>query len=219
MKKIVFLSVCCFYISMANETQNIQNANLELKLTQTLKNLKEYKLKKDRTILNLEKALKKVKAELKNTKKQLTIKNKKHNKALKRMRKDLQETKKNFLKVRNELSDLRNEKSAKSMKINKMIQTAINQPLIIENVTKEALAPIPPKSIATKLSWVEVVIEDDINIRELALKYYSDSEAYPKIYAANRSVIPASLKIQDGMILKIPITDNFKEQPMILNRD
>ena len=76
------------------------------------------------------------------------------------------------------------------------------------------------KSIPTLIHntpWIEITVKDNINIYDLALKYYGDSQEYTKIYAANRNVINSSYQINSGMSLIIPITENFQEQPVILN--
>ena len=66
--------------------------------------------------------------------------------------------------------------------------------------------------------WIEIVVEDNINIYELALKYYGNSEAYNKIYLANKNTIGKDFKLYNGMTLVIPMTTTFKEQGMLLNQ-
>jgi hypothetical protein len=80
---------------------------------------------------------------------------------------------------------------------------------------KKSLSPIP-KDLPSPL-WIEIIVEDGVNIFELALKYYGDREEYKEIYQYNKDTIGENLEIVDGMLLKIPITTLFKEQPMILN--
>jgi len=70
-----------------------------------------------------------------------------------------------------------------------------------------------------KLSWVDIIVEDELDIYQLALKYYGDRDKYQQIYQANKNIIGIDLKIKDGMELKIPITEDFIEQPMFLNTD
>ncbi|MCK4441467.1 MAG: hypothetical protein KAU90_05635 [Sulfurovaceae bacterium] len=69
------------------------------------------------------------------------------------------------------------------------------------------------------IKWVEVVVEDDIDIFQLALEYYGDRNKYKQIYLTNKDIIGNDLQIVNGMSLKIPITEDFREQPMFLNRD
>ena len=59
------------------------------------------------------------------------------------------------------------------------------------------------------LPWVEIVVEDGLNIYQLALKYYGDEKKYKYIYAANQQTIQNNYKITDGMSLKIPMPDSF----------
>ena len=100
-------------------------------------------------------------------------------------------------------------------------------PVIISSYTSE----VKPRNQTTKesidittlakknLSWVEVIVDDNINIYELALRYYGDKRKYREIYVANQNIIGKNLKIYNGMSLKIPMEEQFEEQPMILNRD
>ena len=76
-----------------------------------------------------------------------------------------------------------------------------------------------PECSINSFLWVELIVEDEVDIYQLALRYYGDMEEYKRIYLANRDIIGKDLKIVDGMILKIPIMELFEEQPMILNRD
>ncbi|HHS91981.1 MAG TPA: hypothetical protein ENK82_01425 [Campylobacterales bacterium] len=73
--------------------------------------------------------------------------------------------------------------------------------------------------VIKQYEWVEVVVENDMNIYELALQYYGRESEYSQIYRANRDVIPETLKIVNGMLLKLPITQNFRERPFILNQN
>jgi len=81
-------------------------------------------------------------------------------------------------------------------------------------VIHRVIQPLTPH-----LKWVEVQVEENRNIYDLALEYYGDAQAYDKIYAANRDVIESDFQIKNGMTLKIPITERFKEQPIVLNVD
>ncbi len=76
-----------------------------------------------------------------------------------------------------------------------------------------------PLPVVNNLPWVEIVVEDNINIYQLALKYYGDKKKYREIYSANQQLIGKNFKIYNGMSLKIPMTNQFEEQPMILNTD
>ncbi len=73
-----------------------------------------------------------------------------------------------------------------------------NQP-ILSTVTKED----------TPQKWINITVNNDLNIYDLALKYYGDSQEYEKIYMANQNQIDKNYQIRNGMSLKIPITENF----------
>lgn len=72
-------------------------------------------------------------------------------------------------------------------------------------------------SVIASSNWVEIEVEGGIDIHELALKYYGVDAKYQQIYVANSAVIGDDLSIQDGMSLRIPITEDFQDQPMFLN--
>ena len=89
----------------------------------------------------------------------------------------------------------------------------ISKEIIIETEVIE-LASTP---IVNQLPWIEITVEDNINIYELSLKYYGNKEAYQQIYLANQHVIAHDFQINNGMSLKIPMSETFEEQPMLLN--
>jgi hypothetical protein len=82
---------------------------------------------------------------------------------------------------------------------------------------KKNLSTLPKNSPCP--IWIEIIVEDGVDIFQLALKYYGDREEYKQIYLSNQDIIGEDLQIVDGMSLKIPITQLFEEQPMILNRE
>jgi len=88
-----------------------------------------------------------------------------------------------------------------------------------EKINKIEELNITRDNIINRLSWIEIVVEDELDIYQLALKYYGDREKYLQIYQANINIIDTNFKIEDGMELKIPITEDFIEQPMFLNID
>jgi len=108
----------------------------------------------------------------------------------------------------------------KKVKENKVKELNITR----DNITKECISfKIPKKeeiiNIPNRLLWIEIVVEDELDIYQLALKYYGNRDKYQQIYQANKNIIGTDLKIKNGMELKIPITEDFIEQPMFLNRD
>jgi len=90
---------------------------------------------------------------------------------------------------------------------------------ILPKKVKEKINKIEELNITNRLSWIEIVVENELDIYQLALKYYGNRDKYQQIYQANKNIIGIDLKIKDGMELKIPITEDFIEQPMFLNRD
>ena len=73
-----------------------------------------------------------------------------------------------------------------------------------------------PSSIK-QFAWVEIVVEDNLDIYELALKYYGAYEEFHFIYRANKNVLGNSMILHQGMVLHLPINENFREQPLIIN--
>jgi hypothetical protein len=74
------------------------------------------------------------------------------------------------------------------------------------------------KELATS-TWIKIVVEDGVDIFQLAIRYYGDRNKYKQIYLANKDIIGDDLQLTDGMSLKIPIIEPFKEQPMFINMD
>lgn len=273
MKKSLVLLILYFLNSHASSNSiSHDSMELELKLINTLQNIREYKKEKNKQVLKLtkkleemnlqlaiykenkEKELKSIKKELESSKKKLLIEKKSKNKLLKNTRKKLNTTKKKLLKKNQEFKVLQKEHFKKNKEVtmldvpvlainnidNMLEANTIDVPVEPTNYTKVTndykvvtseknllmainmameQAMNEPISLNKNTQWVEIVIEDNLNIRELALKYYSSHDEYMKIYTANSDVIPSNLELHNDMILKIPITKNFKEQPMILNRD
>ena len=93
------------------------------------------------------------------------------------------------------------------------IITYLNQKLTKEN--QPQLSTIIQKGTSEK--WIKITVDNDLNIYDLALKYYGDSQEYTRIYTANQNTIDTSYQIRNGMSLKIPVTENFIEQPMMIN--
>ena len=93
------------------------------------------------------------------------------------------------------------------------IITYLNQKLTKEN--QPQLSTIIQEGTSEK--WIKITVDNDLNIYDLALKYYGDSQEYTRIYTANQNTIDTSYQIRNGMSLKIPVTENFIEQPMMIN--
>jgi len=64
------------------------------------------------------------------------------------------------------------------------------------------------------MAWTNVTVaSDETTLEDLASTYYGDVNDAIIIYEANRDVIPNSKKLRKGMVLKIPITDKYRDAP------
>ena len=154
------------------------------------KEFNQYKGNKDKKIKRIKTQLVTVKSQLHKNKKRLAMLNKnakKKKKIIKRKKRIKQKS------IRKKTTTLKKEK-------------------IIEK--KPEIITLPEVNY---LPWIDIVVEDNIDIYQLALKYYKDKREYKQIYSANRDIIEKNLKLNNGMILKIPMTEKFEEQPMFLN--
>jgi chromosome segregation ATPase len=168
-------------------------------LTSLKKNFHNYKIKK-------EKELKRISNKLTSTKKHLS-------KTIKKLKYTQQ--KDDFLKKRLK----KKKKLFKSKKITRKKITQKKKRVQKRDLIEKEIRPIKKLPDITHLPWIEIDVENNINIYQLALKYYKKKEDYPYIYAANKDIIPKNLNIKNGMHLKIPINYSFKEQPFFLNTD
>ena len=175
-------------------------------LTKELNSLKkefmEYKDSKDKDTQKLNDIIKQFvqyKIDKENKIKKLKIK-------LGSIRKELYKNKRRLITIQKSIKKEHIKKKIRKKKIQKTIKkiVKIKKKKTLERINKP---------------WVEIVVEDDLDIYQLALKYYKDKREYKQIYLANRDIIGKSLKIRNGMSLKIPITDKFEEQPMLINID
>ena len=82
-------------------------------------------------------------------------------------------------------------------------------------VTAEELTP-PTGEVGQNLPWIDLEVPYSMTIHELAGMYYSDEQEYHVIYNANKGVIPKSLRVSKGTLIKIPVTDKFEDQPLML---
>ena len=184
-----------------------RNKNKNKKLRQELNSLKrefeQYKIRKNREI-------KKIKNQLIITKKELLL-----NKKRKNIRKKIVRKKTTPPKIVRKKIVRKKTTPQKNVR-KKIVQKKIlpKKKVLREKVVMQRTTPLP---IVNNLPWVEIVVENNLNIYQLALKYYGDKTKYREIYAANQHVIGKNLKIYNGMSLKIPMTNQFSEQPMILN--
>ena len=189
------------------------NKKMKQQLTTILEDVKEYKVKNQRQnqeLVNELNALKKKfnKYKVKKKREIRTINNKLHF-----TKKELSKNKKKLIKVQ--------KKKQKTVKRVLFVKKSKIEPFIAPVVTPEPIQVVykepKPVTLPNNTQWVEIVVQDDIDIYQLALLYYGDREKYREIYSANRHTIGKELKINNGMSLKIPMTDLFEEQPMMLN--
>jgi len=177
------------------KTEN-EKKQLQEKLDSLQKEFKQYKAKKKREIAKI------------NT--QLTITRKKLSKNRKKLL--ISQKKKKVVPKK-----IVHKKSIPKKVIRKKIvkkKTLPKKKVLRKKVVIKKITPLP---VVNNLPWVEIVVENNLNIYQLALKYYGDREKYREIYVANQHLIGKNFKIYNGMSLKIPMTNQFEEQPMILN--
>ncbi len=179
-----------------------RSENKTKKLLEELKNLKkEFKQFKTKT----NNKITQVNSELSITQKKLSTQKKK-----------LVKTQKKVKHAYTQLKFTTKELSKEKVKIK--IKSLAQETVSSQNVIQTIITHQPIIPITNNLPWVEIVVEDGINLKQLALKYYGSSEEYLTIYAANQDIIAKNFQLMDGMSLKIPIIGNFQEQPMVLNR-
>lgn len=228
MKKSFFFLVLYIGSCMAGGINSCDSKKMELQLTKTLKNIKKYKRKKNNQIMQLnndiiaikkelnrykiskEHELKIVTKQLNTIKKKITSKNNKNNK----MKKKLKHTEKQLFIKTEELNWQRKKYDRKNK-----VRISDEHLEVATNIAMEQAMHGALYASSVAQEWIEVVVENCIDIHELALKYYSNREEYLNIYAANKNVINSDLEIYNGMLLKIPMTENFREQPIMLNMD
>lgn len=167
------------------------------KLDDIIKQFVKYKIEKDNKIKKLKSQLSSVKKQLHKNKKKLAIIQKSIKKKSKKSKKIVKKIiKKRVIK-----------KSKKPTKVK----------IVKKTIKKKHQEAIPP--LKSNTPWIDIVVEDNLDIYQLALKYYKDKKEYKQIYLANRDIIGKNYKIKNGMSLRIPITDKFEDQPMFLNID
>ena len=159
--------------------------------------------------------------------KQYNIKTNRLNEELNRMKQEFKQYKikknKELKKVKNQLYSTN--KKIKSIKrpvkvISKKKRTIISRPIINRrpSVHKVISKMQPSPILMYDTPWIEIIVENNINIYDLALKYYGNKQEYKNIYVANQNIISNDLKIYNGMALIIPMTTLFEEQGVLLNQ-
>jgi len=203
-----------------NKSEREQD-KLAKELSLMKKKFHDYKIKKDKELKKVKKKLyiknQKEHEKIKKLKKELYLTHKKEHEKVKKLKKELYLTNK---KGHEKIKKLKKELYVTNKKLDNnqiiIIESIKKQPTVIHKVIRE-MQSVP--TLVDNTPWIEITVEDNINIYDLALKYYGDSQEYTKIYSANKNVINSNYQINNGMSLIIPITENFQEQPILLNRN
>jgi len=192
------------------KTEN-EKEQLQKKLDIIEKEFKRYKAKKKREIVKINTQLRITRKKLLKNKKKLYISQKYKKTIPRKIVRKKTIPRKIVRKKTTPQKIVRKKATPQKIVRNKIFpkRKVLREKVIIQRTT-----PLPA---VNNLPWVEIVVEDNINIYQLALKYYGDKTKYREIYAANQHIIGKNLKIYNGMSLKIPMTNQFEEQPMILN--
>ena len=187
------------FLFAENSETLIQNTNnklykiqIEKKLTDILKKIKIYKNVKENEINQLQIKMTQMEQEFKKYRqlKEKELKTLKH------------KLKASYKKKTSPLPEV-------TPIINKPITTIPH--VLVHKVITESIP-------TTKISWLKVTVENNLNIYDLALKYYGDAQQYEKIYTANQDIIGEDYQITNDMQLKIPLSNNFEKAPFILKQ-
>jgi len=233
MKKLIGILLLC---SLTVQAEVKIDKQLQVKLKNTLNDIKKFKQEKNHKINNLNNEIvllrkkfanykSKKERELKSVKSQLT--QSKQELSQNRTEEVITIDKKERAPLSKKVT-IESQKNIDEYNIDKAIKQALNEmidvpsPSLTNNIviTEEASQKIErmafiPESIDTP--WVEIQVGEDMDIYQLAQLYYGDREKYKEIYVANKQILTKNLKVKNGMSLKIPMTAEFKEQPMVLN--
>lgn len=213
------ITIAPIVIKKAPKQKPVDTKAIEVKLHHILADVKDYKHK------NQEKT-KKLLDELTAMKKKFEQYKREKDKELKKVNKKLKNNKQKLVKIQKKIQKIYSKKIAKKVIKQKekkkktiiiqAIQTKIPETAHVVHKVIHKMQPLPIQMYDTP--WIEIVVEDNIDIYDLALKYYGNKEAYKKIYLANKNTIRNDFKIYNGMSLIIPITKSFKENGILLNQ-
>ena len=205
------ITIAPIIIESTSEKESQETKQMEVKLRKILNEVTQYK--NENTI-----ETNKLREELNAIKKEFNQYKVKQNQELKKVKKQLYVSNKKAKKNK-KLKKVKKELSLNKKKINNTKEVILVEefkqetPIVHKIVRKMNPSPI----LMYDTPWIEIIVENNIDIYELALKYYGNKEAYKKIYTANKNVIADDFQIYDGMSLIIPMTDTFEEQPIMLN--
>lgn len=215
MKTIIILLSIFMLKSTAYANVDPQTQVIEAKLKKSLENVKNFKKRKNNEIKMLNAEIDQLKSTIRKMKRKHNYIQRKHKNTIKQLKNQLNMNDNDFYLLYEENKKLKEA----LLKYQKSIPIQNSSPAIQEPLSQGNTSMIDQaiKPVSVPVEWVEVVIEDDMSIYELALQYYGKESAYTEIYRANKDVIPETLRLVNGMSLKLPITHNFRERPMILN--
>ena len=199
--------------------ETIERKEVEVELRNILTDVKEYKKKNQKKTKRLLKELNAMKREFQKYKTKKNRELKKIKKQLYTSKKKYKSNKKKLVKITKRVSPKVNKKKPKKKQtiIVQVVKAEI--PETTTHVIHKVIHKMQPSPILMyDTPWIEIVVENNINIYELALKYYGNKQAYKKIYLANRNTISNDFKIYNGMTLIIPMTKHFEEKGIVLNQ-
>jgi nucleoid-associated protein YgaU len=194
-----------------------QTKMIEAKLKKSIENVKKFKAKKNNEIKMLNAEIDELKLTINKLKRkhrqcQWSKKN-----AANRLTEQLNISESNFYIIYEENRKLKEALLKYQKKVEPETTAQVIEDASSQDETSTINNVIEP--ITVKHEWVEIVVENNMSIYELALQYYGKESEYTRIYRANKDVIPETLQLINGMSLKLPVTDNFQERPFILNQD
>lgn len=80
-------------------------------------------------------------------------------------------------------------------------------------INAKSLGDKMTKHITHSIPWVEVRLAYSTTVKDLATRYYGNSEDARIIVRANKSIRKASTTLRKNMTVHIPVTSSFKDQP------
>ncbi len=186
----------------------------------------KYKINKNRELKKIKQQLYVSKKKLRESRKNKLVKvrkkvaskaiKKKSKKQLCSNRKKLKNRGKKLLKVTKLVTSKAIQQKPKKEQMNKVQERPKRIHQVIHKVVHKMKAePI----LVYDTPWIEIVVDKNTDIYDLALKYYGSKEKYTKIYQANKNIISSDLQIYNGMTLIIPMTEDFREQGIVLNQE
>jgi len=96
---------------------------------------------------------------------------------------------------------------------NKNLKMFVSTVLFVGFVGVEAQARKMTSPITHGKPWIETRLTYSITAEELAFKYYGNQEDVKEIIKANMMIRSGADLLRKDMIIHIPVTHNFKDQP------